>query len=572
MSKITCPGCSTEVELDKNDTVVCPVCGEVLKFGKSADIVISYNTDSESEKIIANRIYNICSKKSYISIKVAPLTSVDAKTAKIMFIVATTDEDLLNTSNKSIWSIFVEECNNDFDKKFVVFGNELSRSTLINELRIVSKFNYDEASIKSVISDINKLYDNPSENINDEVEDNEYEETQKPSNKVSTSSGRDCYHFVFIDSETFDIEVDRSTSTYYFNVFEDDERRQNSFSVKDINRVDIQVSDTFLGLMIWSDRFRGSRADEEYSNLTCDIEYAELYYDFLLKLLNDLKVNNVSYVCDDEKELVETVKKLAENGPIDSDDIEDNTNSNVSNIHVEETLADPEEVANKFSRKSYSWTFVTTQRYSVSINKEDLSLTCSATKDRVTKTNSFYLKDITKLNFEGTFGSYYSIYIYSDNYTGEREYQYFAHLTCDADQSGSFKTFVLELEAALIALGVKFTFGKREELMKISSYSSSSTSTTITKKSGCYVATCVYNSYDCPQVWRLRRYRDNYLKAHWWGRAFIKIYYGVSPTLVKWFGEKKWFRNPIKKKLDKMVLKLEKKGYSDTPYTDNNTK
>ena len=154
MSKVTCPICSTEVELDKNDTVECPSCGEVLKFGKSADIVISYNTDSESEKVIANRIYNICSKKSYNSIKIAPLTSIDAKTAKIMFIVATTDEDLLNTSNKSIWSIFVEECNNDFDKKFVVFGNELSRSTLINELRIVSKFNYDEASISSVISDI----------------------------------------------------------------------------------------------------------------------------------------------------------------------------------------------------------------------------------------------------------------------------------------------------------------------------------------------------------------------------------------------------------------------------------
>ena len=40
-------------------------------------------------------------------------------------------------------------------------------------------------------------------------------------------------------------------------------------------------------------------------------------------------------------------------------------------------------------------------------------------------------------------------------------------------------------------------------------------------KSGCYVATCVYGSYDCPEVWRLRRYRDEYLDAHWWGRYFI---------------------------------------------------
>ena len=28
------------------------------------------------------------------------------------------------------------------------------------------------------------------------------------------------------------------------------------------------------------------------------------------------------------------------------------------------------------------------------------------------------------------------------------------------------------------------------------------------KKSGCYIATAVYGSYDCPQVWTLRRYRD----------------------------------------------------------------
>ena len=87
-------------------------------------------------------------------------------------------------------------------------------------------------------------------------------------------------------------------------------------------------------------------------------------------------------------------------------------------------------------------------------------------------------------------------------------------------------------------------------------------------KSGCYVATCVYNSYDCPEVWRLRRYRDYYLDNHWWGKLFIKVYYAISPKLVKAFGEKKWFRNPIKKYLDKKLTKLEKNGYQDTPYID----
>lgn len=35
---------------------------------------------------------------------------------------------------------------------------------------------------------------------------------------------------------------------------------------------------------------------------------------------------------------------------------------------------------------------------------------------------------------------------------------------------------------------------------------------------GCYVATCVYGSYDCPQVWTLRRFRDNTLAETMLGR------------------------------------------------------
>ena len=43
-------------------------------------------------------------------------------------------------------------------------------------------------------------------------------------------------------------------------------------------------------------------------------------------------------------------------------------------------------------------------------------------------------------------------------------------------------------------------------------------------KAGCYVATAVYGSYDCPQVWTLRRFRDHTLAASWYGRAFIRAY------------------------------------------------
>ena len=85
---------------------------------------------------------------------------------------------------------------------------------------------------------------------------------------------------------------------------------------------------------------------------------------------------------------------------------------------------------------------------------------------------------------------------------------------------------------------------------------------------GCYVATAVYGSYDCPQVWTLRRYRDYTLAETWYGRAFIRTYYAISPTLVKWFGHTDWFKNMWRGKLDRMVSDLQSKGVESTPYED----
>lgn len=89
-----------------------------------------------------------------------------------------------------------------------------------------------------------------------------------------------------------------------------------------------------------------------------------------------------------------------------------------------------------------------------------------------------------------------------------------------------------------------------------------------TKTSHCYVATCVYGSYECPEVWTLRRFRDYTLDATWYGRLFIKCYYAISPTIVKWFGETKWFKSFWKARLDKMVSNLNNKGVENTSYTD----
>ena len=85
---------------------------------------------------------------------------------------------------------------------------------------------------------------------------------------------------------------------------------------------------------------------------------------------------------------------------------------------------------------------------------------------------------------------------------------------------------------------------------------------------GCYVATCVYDSYDCPQVWTLRRFRDDTLGFTWYGRLFIRTYYAISPTLVKWFGKTNWFKKLWRGRLDRMVAKLQSNGVEDTPYED----
>ncbi|MBR5515265.1 MAG: hypothetical protein IKU52_03575 [Clostridia bacterium] len=96
------------------------------------------------------------------------------------------------------------------------------------------------------------------------------------------------------------------------------------------------------------------------------------------------------------------------------------------------------------------------------------------------------------------------------------------------------------------------------------------TQPTTTSSGGCYVATAVYGSYDCPEVWTLRRFRDSTLAKTIMGRVFIHTYYAISPTIVKLFGENKWFKAMWRKPLDKMVAKLNANGTENTPYNDIN--
>lgn len=87
-------------------------------------------------------------------------------------------------------------------------------------------------------------------------------------------------------------------------------------------------------------------------------------------------------------------------------------------------------------------------------------------------------------------------------------------------------------------------------------------------RKGCYIATSIYGSYDCPQVWTLRRFRDNTLAKSILGRGFIKTYYFISPKMVKKLKDNQYFQRIGKSFLDKLVTKLNKKGVEDTQYYD----
>lgn len=75
-------------------------------------------------------------------------------------------------------------------------------------------------------------------------------------------------------------------------------------------------------------------------------------------------------------------------------------------------------------------------------------------------------------------------------------------------------------------------------------------------KSGCYIATMAYGDYNHPQVIELRNFRDNVLSKNYVGRAFIQIYYAISPRLVMFLKNNIWVNKQIRKVLDQLINKL----------------
>lgn len=74
----------------------------------------------------------------------------------------------------------------------------------------------------------------------------------------------------------------------------------------------------------------------------------------------------------------------------------------------------------------------------------------------------------------------------------------------------------------------------------------------------CYIATLAYGDINHPQVELLRDYRDNKLEKTILGNSFIKLYYAVSPTIVKYLTNKHKTNNFIKNILDDFITNIKK--------------
>jgi hypothetical protein len=53
------------------------------------------------------------------------------------------------------------------------------------------------------------------------------------------------------------------------------------------------------------------------------------------------------------------------------------------------------------------------------------------------------------------------------------------------------------------------------------------------KSGGCFIATAVYDSAESSEVIILQEFRNEYLSKLWIGRVLVKLYYRVSPSIVR---------------------------------------
>ena len=75
------------------------------------------------------------------------------------------------------------------------------------------------------------------------------------------------------------------------------------------------------------------------------------------------------------------------------------------------------------------------------------------------------------------------------------------------------------------------------------------------EKSGCFIATATYDSYNSSEVLLLRKWRDNILLKSTSGKLFVNFYYTVSPYIAKTI-KKSYFLKMVSKSLLNIFIKL----------------
>jgi tetratricopeptide (TPR) repeat protein len=79
-----------------------------------------------------------------------------------------------------------------------------------------------------------------------------------------------------------------------------------------------------------------------------------------------------------------------------------------------------------------------------------------------------------------------------------------------------------------------------------------------TAKTGCFIATAAFGTPISAELDTLRSYRDTVLKTHWMGRAFIFIYYRISPPIANIIRNYEGMKSCVRVVLMKLITKIKK--------------
>jgi len=75
----------------------------------------------------------------------------------------------------------------------------------------------------------------------------------------------------------------------------------------------------------------------------------------------------------------------------------------------------------------------------------------------------------------------------------------------------------------------------------------------------CFVATAAHGSPEAPEVLTLRRYRDEVLRAHAPGRAFIAAYYRLGPLGARFLHDRPRLKRATRAALEPVVRHAERR-------------